>query len=207
MAARALGLLGLSLGLLGCGPRATTPGLGARSSGSDAAPGAEGGPPPAAGCRPPADGRPLAAPVPSDWRRYRNQAFTFMAPPELTELPVHGIDSYVGQYAGPVWRLGFDVGMYSDDSLGGHRGASGRGALWCDAVTIAGRRGVVGAWQDDPAAVAADDGSAPRRHGCATYLPGAAGDHLAVWIESSEPDTAACLAILSSIELVSPPPW
>ena len=39
--------------------------------------------------------------------------FTFKIPPDMKEIPVQGIDSYVGEYQGPTTQLQFDYGLYS----------------------------------------------------------------------------------------------
>ena len=40
-------------------------------------------------------------------------AFTFEGPPDLVEIPTHGIDSYVGEYRSPTMKVSFDYGWYS----------------------------------------------------------------------------------------------
>jgi hypothetical protein len=54
--------------------------------------------------------------VPADWVKVNaNDAFFFMAPPDLKPKPVQGIDSYVGDFESPTMHIGFDFGQGSAD--------------------------------------------------------------------------------------------
>src|SRR5262245_66543555 len=52
----------------------------------------------------------------SEWRTFDFSYFELSAPPEFQEIPVQGIDSYVGLLATPdsTRSIGFDWGAYSD---------------------------------------------------------------------------------------------
>jgi hypothetical protein len=41
--------------------------------------------------------------------------FSFEAPADMTPIPVHGIDSFVGRYTSTSFNLSFDYGFYSNN--------------------------------------------------------------------------------------------
>ncbi len=48
------------------------------------------------------------------WRRIDARKFSFLLPDDVKEVPVQGIDSLVGQYAGAEMAVSFDYGWYSN---------------------------------------------------------------------------------------------
>jgi hypothetical protein len=54
--------------------------------------------------------------APGEWQTFDFGYFELLAPPEFREIPVQGIDSYVGKLATPdsTRVIGFDWGAYSD---------------------------------------------------------------------------------------------
>ncbi len=53
--------------------------------------------------------------VPKEWVLVTaGTAFTFWAPADLKEMPVKGIDSFVGRYASPTMQVEFDYGWWSN---------------------------------------------------------------------------------------------
>jgi len=52
---------------------------------------------------------------PSGWVQVDAKKFVFFVPPDIKPVPVHGIDSFVGEYQGNSISLSFDYGLYSDD--------------------------------------------------------------------------------------------
>jgi hypothetical protein len=51
---------------------------------------------------------------PPSWTIVNADEFEFSAPPDFKAVPVHGIDSFVGEYRGDTITLVFDYGPYSD---------------------------------------------------------------------------------------------
>jgi hypothetical protein len=52
--------------------------------------------------------------VPKNWQKIDTGAFTFYAPPDFKNVPVNGIDSFVGEYENADWRVHFDFGSWSN---------------------------------------------------------------------------------------------
>jgi hypothetical protein len=52
--------------------------------------------------------------IPPGWTTVDSQKFKFSIPPDLKEVSIRGIDSFVGQYKGTNLSLSFDYGDYSD---------------------------------------------------------------------------------------------
>lgn len=59
--------------------------------------------------------------IPDGWQQIEaGDAFTFYAPADLEEIPVQGVDSFVGRYTSPALVVEFDYGWYSDPLDGDH---------------------------------------------------------------------------------------
>jgi len=60
---------------------------------------------------------------PPGWVQVDARKFVFYAPLDLKAVPVHGLDSFIGDYKGDSITLSFDYGLYSDPLETAHGGS------------------------------------------------------------------------------------
>ncbi|MFQ5748931.1 MAG: hypothetical protein ACE5H3_05670 [Planctomycetota bacterium] len=84
-----------------------------------------------------------------EWREYSNPHFSFRAPDDLGEVPVHGIDSFVGRFESPAFSISFDWGWYSNADFDGHLGKTGAGGFESEETVIDGLAARLGFYDDN----------------------------------------------------------
>jgi len=85
-----------------------------------------------------------------DWVEYSNPHFRFGGPRDLKEVPVHGIDSFVGRFESPALSISFDWGWYSNADFDGHLDKPGAGGFESEEVSIDGVSARLGFYDDNP---------------------------------------------------------
>ncbi len=85
-----------------------------------------------------------------DWMEYSNTHFSFGGPQGLQEVPVHGIDSFVGRFESSALSISFDYGWYSNADFDGHLGKPGSGGFETEDVVIDGVSARLGFYNDNP---------------------------------------------------------
>lgn len=87
--------------------------------------------------------------IPDGWEVRRNDSFSFAGPPDLSEVPVQGVDSFVGRFESQELYISFDYGWYSDDSFDGHLGRGNDSTFQVEEVRVNGRRARLGSYADN----------------------------------------------------------
>ena len=78
--------------------------------------------------------------IPDGWEVLRNGVFSFAGPHDLRNVPVQGVDSFVGQFESQEFYITFDYGWYSDNSFDGHLGRTTNSTFQVEEVSVNGKR-------------------------------------------------------------------
>ncbi len=84
--------------------------------------------------------------ISDDWVVHANSKFSFHGPPDLTTVPLQGINSLVGRLENRRFHIAFDYGRYSDNSFDGHVDLPDFNV---EHVTIDRRRAQLGSYDDN----------------------------------------------------------
>jgi len=106
-------------------------------------------------------GRGADTDIPEGWIRHETAAFSFLAPSDLVDERVRGIDSLVGSLSCPELAVTFDHGFYSDSSFAGRRD---RPELGIETLELDGHAAELACWDDD-------DVAEGRPLACSVYAP------------------------------------